>query len=176
MPDSAQTRIFFALWPEPETRAGLARLAARVPLTGRARRVPEYNLHLTLHFIGNVARDSADCMRRAARAVQGERFELAIDGVGHFGRARVGWLGPSVIPAALRQLHAGLGRELARCGYVAEARDFSPHVTVARKLNKPFEIGAFEALRWKVDNFALVESRSGDSGVRYEVLQTYPLR
>lgn len=176
MPAPAQTRIFFALWPDPATRAGLARIAAALPLERRARRVPEHNLHLTLHFIGNVALDAADCMRQAARSVGGEGFELAIDGVGHFRRARVGWLGPAAIPAALRRLHADLGRELATCGYVPEARDFSPHITVARKLGQPLAGGGFEPLYWKVDNFALVESRACDSGVRYEVLESYPLQ
>ena len=176
MPAPAQTRIFFALWPDPATRTGLARIAAALPLERRARRVPEYNLHLTLHFIGNVARDIADCMRQAARSVGGEGFELFIDDIGHFRRARVGWLGPAEIPAALRQLHADLGHELTLCGYVPEAREFSPHITVARKLSQPLADGGFEPLYWKVDNFALVESRSCDSGVRYEVLESYPLR
>ena len=76
----------------------------------------------------------------------------------------------------MRQLHAVLGRELAACGYVPETREFNPHVTVARKLAKPFDVSGFEPLHWKVDNFALVESRSCDAGVRYEVLESYPLR
>ena len=157
------------------TRAALARIAAALPLERRARRVPDYNLHLTLHFIGNVALDVADCLRDAARNADGDGFELAIDGVGYFSRPRVGWLGPGEIPDALRRLHAELGHELTHCGYVPEAREFSPHVTVARKLGKPLVADGFEPLHWKVDNFALVESRSCDSGVRYEVLESYPL-
>lgn len=171
-----QTRIFFALWPDATTRARLARIAACLPLKRPARRVPDYNLHLTLHFIGNVDREAADCMRRSARAVNGEAFDLCIDGAGCFTRARVGWLGASTIPEPLEALHASLGSELRGCGFTPEARAFHPHVTVARKLAHMPAGEAFEPLQWKVDNFVLVESCSSENGVRYEVRESYPLR
>lgn len=175
MTSQQQLRIFFALWPDPATRARLASIAAQIPLARPARRVPDCNLHLTLHFIGNVDRGDADCMRQRARTVGGEAFEFAIDRYGHFGRARVGWLGCTRVPGALSGLHERLGRGLRDCGYRPEARAFRAHVTVARKLGRMPDAPAFEPLVWKVDNFALVVSRAAESGVRYEVVETYPL-
>jgi 2'-5' RNA ligase len=171
----SQLRIFFALWPDPATRARLAAIAARIPLAGAARRVPEYNLHLTLHFVGNVEPADADCMRRQARAVEGAAFELVIDSSGQFGRARVGWLGPARIPDALLNLHRDLGINLRACGYEAEKRAYCPHISVVRKPNRVDQTAGFDPLRWKVDNFVLVESRAAETGVRYQVVESYPL-
>jgi 2'-5' RNA ligase len=171
-----QCRIFFALWPPAAVRASLAATAAQLPLARPARLVPDYNLHLTLHFIGNVGRADADCMRQRARAVGGEAFELAIDRYGYFGGARVGWLGCTGTPDALFDLHQRLGQELRDCGYRPEAHAYRPHVTVARKLDRLPDAPPFEPLPWKVDNFVLVESRAAGNGARYEVVETYPLQ
>lgn len=175
MVSQSQLRIFFALWPDAATRARLAAIAARIPLSRPARRVPDYNLHLTLHFVGNVDRADADCMRRQVRAVGGAAFDLSIDSSGHFDRARVGWLGPARIPDALLNLQRELGLNLRSCGYEAEKRAYSPHVSVIRKLNRAPELVAFDPLLWKVDNFVLVESRAAETGVRYQVVESYPL-
>jgi 2'-5' RNA ligase len=35
---------------------------------------------------------------------------------------------------------------------------------------------SFEPLRWKVDHFVLIESRAVDGGVKYEVIEAYPLK
>jgi len=172
---ASQLRIFFALWPDAATREGLAVIAAGMPLSRAARRVPDYNLHLTLHFIGNVDAGIADCMRREARAVEAEAFELAIDNSGHFRGAGVGWLGSSEVPAALDDLHRLLGDRLQNCGYTPEPQAYRPHVTVARKLDAAPASFAFAALRWKIDNFVLLESRPGERGVRYRVVESYPL-
>lgn len=170
-----QQRIFFALWPDDATRAKLAAAAAKIPLQRPARRVPDYNLHLTLHFVGSVDSGVVDCMRLQARCVESARFEFAIDDSGRFAGAGVGWLGCSAVPDALYRLHEGLGQALMRCDYSPDARVFRPHVTVARKLRSAPTPPAFAAIAWKVDNFVLVESRATDLGVKYHVVETYPL-
>ncbi|UCH41533.1 MAG: RNA 2',3'-cyclic phosphodiesterase, partial [Gammaproteobacteria bacterium] len=83
MRDKKDIRIFFALWPDPATRKQLVRRARLMPVERPARRVPDYNLHLTLHFIGNVAFDELACLQRQARQVSGKSFELVIDSHGH---------------------------------------------------------------------------------------------
>ena len=176
MREKKDIRIFFALWPDAEIRDGLERRVRSLMLTPPARRVPDYNLHLTLHFIGNVLFDELACLQQQARQVEANRFELSVDGHGFFRQARVAWLGLERVPAALKQLHAELGERLQRCGYRAEVRPYHPHITVARKMNRAGNQPAFEPLRWKVDNFVLIESRATDTGVRYEVIETYPLK
>src|SRR4051812_46563571 len=52
--DSPVARLFLALWPDERTRTRLGERAAFVQWSSTARRTPTGNLHLTLHFIGNV--------------------------------------------------------------------------------------------------------------------------
>ena len=175
MREKKDTRIFFALWPDDAVRGRLARIAASVPLARPARRVPDYNLHLTLHFIGNVSFAERDCLREAAQEVGGDAFDLRIDCGGFFARPRIGWLGCAEIPAALERLHETLGRALRACEYRPEKRPYRPHVTFARKLAQLPAVPEFEPLAWPVVEFALIESRAADKGVKYAVIETYPL-
>ena len=131
---------------------------------------------MTLHFVGTVDSSVVDCMRQQSRAVEAEGVEITIDSCGRFAGARVGWIGCSALPGPLDRLHQDLGRQLMRCDYMPERRAFRPHVTVARKLGSAPSPIEFETLRWKVDNFVLLESRAAEQGVKYHVVETYPLR
>jgi len=168
-------RVFFALWPNVVLRESLSRASQGISVQRPARRVPDYNLHLTLHFIGNVYLDQLACLQQQARRVRGSGFDLVIDTQGCFGKARVGWLGCSVVPAALQQLHQQLGRRLRQCDYQPETRPYNPHVTVARKIRAIPDHADFTALTWRVENFVLIESKASDNGVKYRVIETYPL-
>jgi len=113
--------------------------------------VPRANLHLTLHFIGNVYFEQMECLQRAARLVRAAPFDLTIDRQGYFHKPRVAWLGCSNLPAALDDLHRQLGEHLQSCDYRPELRPYQPHVTV------------------------LIEVQAIDNGVQYRAVETYPL-
>jgi 2'-5' RNA ligase len=115
------------------------------------------------------------CMQRQARLVDARTFQLELDCRGVFSRARVGWLGCNVIPDALVELHRQLGTRLQDCGYRAEARPYHPHVTVARKLAALETKADFSTISWPVTEFALIEVQAIENGVRYRVVETYPL-
>jgi 2'-5' RNA ligase len=168
-------RLFFALWPDTALRQRLAEAANTIPVTGVARRVPDANLHMTLHFIGNVYFDEMACMQRQARRVDAGAFHLEIDCQGRFGKPRVGWLSCRAIPDALVELHRQLGMHLQCCGYCPETRPYHPHVTVARKLGSIGRQASFEPIAWPVREFALVEVQPVENGVQYRVVETYPL-
>jgi len=174
--ESKDVRLFFALWPDAGLRASLEDAADNIVLAGTARRVPTANLHLTLHFIGNVYFDDMACMRSQARLVDASAFQLSIDSQGFFARPRVAWLGCSRLPGALAELHRQLGSHLQSCGYRPETRRYHPHVTVARKTGAIDTNAAFKPLRWQVDEFALVEVHPVENGVEYRVVETWPLR
>jgi len=173
--DNRDLRIFFALWPDTVMRGKLANASNWIPVELPARRVPDHNLHLTLHFIGNVYRDQLVCMQHQASLVEAEKFELDIDCQGYFNKPRVAWLGCSEIPGALRNLHRQLGQSLRHSDYQPESRRYHPHITLARKIKSIPKYSSFEPMRWQVDNFVLVESRSSGSGVEYRVLDSYHL-
>jgi 2'-5' RNA ligase len=168
-------RLFFALWPDVGLRAQLYRASNTITVEHPARRVPHYNLHLTLHFIGNVFSGEMECLRQQARLVESAAFELNIDRQGNFSKPRVAWLGCREIPAALSELHEQLGRRLQLCDYLPEKHHYNPHVTVARKIGTIADSASFAPVAWKVEAFSLVEVRQVENGVQYRVIETFPL-
>ena len=175
MREKKDTRVFFALWPDDGLREYLNQAATTIPVERPARRVPRHNLHLTLHFIGNVYFDQLDCLREKARLVEADSFEFNIDRQGIFSKPRVAWLGCGEVPATLIELHERLGQQLQICDFRPEARRYHPHVTVARKIKQLPEMKDFESIRWAVDQFALVGVQPAANGVQYRVIETYPL-
>ncbi len=169
-------RLFFALWPDEALRERLHDTANRVPIEGAARRVSRNNLHLTLHFIGNVYFEEMICLQRQARRVRADKFRFDIDCQGSFSKPRVAWLGCRDAPAALGELQAQLGRQLQLCDYQPEARRYHPHVTVARKIEPVTDCGLFGPIPWTVTEFALIEVEQLDNGVQYRVVESYPLQ
>lgn len=175
MREPKDIRLFFALWPDAVLRCSLQDAADSIRLTTAARRVPTGNLHLTLHFIGNVYFDDMACMRRQACKVDAAAFQLNIDRQGFFRKPRVAWLGCSETPDALAALQQQLGARLQTCGYRPETRPYHPHITIARKVESSDDHADFAPLSWRVDNFALVEVQPGANGVQYRVVESWPL-
>ncbi len=169
-------RLFFALWPDNSLRQAMHdRFGEIRSLARRGRRVPRHNLHLTLHFLGNISLSRVSCFEECAARVRARPFELVLEPGGWFQRARVLWLGCRSVPAELLRLQSDLGLALSDCDYVPEARAFHPHVTMARKISGPVESFAIEAVHWPVDSFALIVSQPVDGGVRYRVRARYSL-
>jgi len=171
-------RLFFALWPDAALRQQLHDAACTVPLNAGARRVAHTNLHLTLHFIGNVYFEQMECLQVEARHVNARAFKLNLDCQGFFNRPRVAWLGCTETPGGLNDLHRQLGTRLQSCDYQPEARPYCPHVTVARKIGPldPIDSTAsFVPIVWSVTEFALIEVLASENGVQYRAVETYPL-
>jgi RNA 2',3'-cyclic 3'-phosphodiesterase len=93
-------------------------------------------LHLTLHFLGNV--DDAAVARladRIAQPIELPAFTLSFGNIGSFvtrGRPHVIWLGVNQGSAPLIELHRVIGRRLQAVGCEPEERPYSPHLTLAR--------------------------------------------
>ena len=150
------------------------------PVAAGGRRVPGANLHLTLHFIGNVYFEQMDCLQAAARSVNAPGFDLTLDVQGYFKKPQVAWLGCGNPPAALGDLHRQLGKRLQAGHFHPEARPYHPHVTVARKSGSIATDACFAPIDWPVARFALIEvqaitSGSITKGVQYRAVETYPL-
>jgi 2'-5' RNA ligase len=122
-------------------------------------------LHLTLHFIGPVARERLDAVTRAL-AVPCRRFELVLDQAAVWPNG-VAVVQPSKVPPALSDLHRALGDALDRAGLPRETRTFRPHVTLARHAQGATPVPGQPA-RWQVKDYALVESAQG-----YRVLHRF---
>jgi len=170
MPAFEQTRLFIALLPASTVRRSLAEYRDGWRWQGRPARVRDDKLHITLHFLGNVA-----CARlpelRAALAVPFASFDLAIGRPALWPRG-IAVIEPLSIPDELRVLHAALKEPLRRLGLPVESRPFHPHVALARRGQQAVPpTQALDAV-WHVESYVLVESRL-ETG-EYRVLGRYP--
>lgn len=164
-------RLFFALWPEPPLQRLLAKTTAALLPKAGGRRVPAENLHCTLVFLGNVEPAQRSCLEDAASRVEAKRFTLQFDRFGYFRRPQAAWIGCTATPPALRELVAGLSHAAEVCGFPPEQRPYEVHLTVVRKLRRDPGRLPLLPISWDVERFALVESVSGDEGVRYQPLR-----
>ena len=162
-------RLFIALWPDEATRAWLDACDAAIGWPRGAAREPETRRHLTLHFLGAVARAQVAELLPALQQPF-DAFELELDRVVAWPRGLV-VVEPAQVPAALNALHAALGAGLQRAGQRVETREFRPHVTMARSAaGALLPAAAATAQRWPVSAYALVASTGGV----YRNLALYP--
>lgn len=168
--------------PDPvamEAADATASLRARYP---DARWVPVESLHVTLAFLGPVARAQRPWIEERLREVASttEAFSTAITGIGGF---------PSM--AGARVLWLGLDDPGDRCGKLAravqealsptfpmESRPFTPHITVARSprsldLRDPGDASSANE-RFDVGGISLFRSHLGRPEPRYEELTAIP--
>lgn len=161
-------RLFFALWPPAETAATLHEWS-RV-LHGRM--TAAANIHLTLAFLGEADAGKATS---AARRVRGRRHALPIELARYVKRNEMVWVAPRETPPALEALVKALQLELYREEFFLERRPFAAHVTLLRKAREPEVLPPLPAVRWPVDEFLLVQSRSSAKGPVYEPVERFPL-
>lgn len=167
-------RLFFALWPDDKVRNEISQAfqsSAYSKADGQQYNLQ--NLHLTLHFLGNVSADQYSCVLEAAEKVKITEFALNLDKFGFFEKAKVFWLGVSDIPTELTQLHYDLGQVLSSCEYKDEDRAYTPHVTLMRKIKKIKVEENARLVSWNVNRFALLESVSENGIVLYKPVKFY---
>jgi len=170
-------RIFFALWPDDATRMQIVNSFKQLSIDKKQSHIVSLgNLHITLHFIGNVHQQKLDCLHRAAQTVKAGGFSLELDHYGYYNKPKVLWMGLKQTPEALETLHKKLGTSLAKCGFEVELRPYTPHMTLMRKLPKPEVFEKTKPIGWQVKEFVLIESISIEGGVRYEAREHYALK
>jgi 2'-5' RNA ligase len=164
-------RLFFALYPDDTIRNRFVDLIQQPPKTHC---VSAQNLHLTLHFIGQT--DTEDCLIEQAENILCKPFSLMIDHYGHFNRAKVLWVGPKQSPDELTQLARNCAIFSAKCGNRVQENNFTPHVSLMRKVSDRPELQHFEPFKWTVNSFCLMVSESNQAGVHYRVVREFPVQ
>ncbi len=162
--------MFFALWPDQPLRRQLAVLAqaATQECGGRAMRTE--NLHLTLVFIGNVAHERLPLLHEIAASLALPSLNFVVDRIGYWRHNRIGWAAPTVVPQALARFVAGMEAALRNAGFALDERPYVPHVTLVRNARRGPAAESVGPARWDAERFVLVESVSGENGVRYDVI------
>lgn len=162
-------RCFVALWPSSELREALAQVVRPLIPVG-CRAVPPENYHVTLCFLGEVPDARVAALAAAITAIPVKPFSFELAATGHFARVAVAWVGPTADSADLRLLQGDVSARLSAGGFQFDARDFRPHVTVARRCREPVLPWPGSPLAWPVDGIALCRSDGTDAGVRYSVV------
>lgn len=164
-------RLFYALWPDDETRNGLTRL--QQAFSGR--KVPYQNLHITLVFLGQQPAMLLPTLKDVLLRLPKTSLALMIDRLGYFSRNRVAWAGMHAAPDALIALQQQLAQVLTEHGVSFDGKGkFKPHVTLARDAPPPLDI-VFEPIRWQANQAVLVQSVTRPSGPEYRVLASRSL-
>jgi 2'-5' RNA ligase len=164
--------MFFAIWPEGTAAMDLARVGEALSGLVGGKPMPPEKIHMTLAFLGSLDEEEAASASSAAGRLEGLPIRMAIDSVGSFRRAKVGWAAPSEPHAGLAALQSSLAIELRARGFALDERAFSPHATLVRKIGKPVPRAPMAAIAWRSNELTLVES-TGDG--RYEVRESWEL-
>jgi RNA 2',3'-cyclic 3'-phosphodiesterase len=141
--------------------------------------------HITLQFLGNTTEQQLECLRARLSAVRSAPVPVALAELGCFDRAGVFFVNVTVTPE-LAALQRCVTAAASLCGFVAEARPFHPHITLARAKGQGHGAG-LRALQGKIQpqarftrftarEFLLYESHLGHVGARYEIRQRFELQ
>lgn len=161
-------RLFFAIFPDPATAAGIAEradgLRARHKLSGRP--LASDRFHITLHHLGDhagVRRDIVTMASEAAQTLATPRFDVTFDRSASFHN---GGNNPLVLQGgegleALKGFQRELGLAMARAGIGRLVdKTFTPHVTLlydrALIAEEPVT-----PVTWTVGGFTLIHSLLG---------------
>jgi 2'-5' RNA ligase len=145
--------------------------------------VPE-QLHLTLHFLGNVDETRVPALLKMAGRLTSKsgyrHSDLLLDEGFAFPKpqaAIVAGVGASVAGAPLLALWGDLGQALTELALPVEKRPFYAHVCVLR-FRQPVTAPSLQPsppLRFPIETLCLYHSRLGRGGARYETLGEFPL-
>jgi 2'-5' RNA ligase len=164
---------FFALWPDDATADALAQLAERTAQAGRGRATGRDRIHLTLAYLGATPPDRLPALYELAQGIGAKPFVLTLDRIGCWAHNQIAWAGASEIPEALQSLQGALSEGADAMGFPFDARTFSPHVTLARKVRSHFAAKPMRPIEWRVDQFRLM--RSDFNPTRYTTIRSWRL-
>lgn len=167
-------RVFFALWPNHQTREELAvwQNELRALCGGRVMR-PE-TLHATLVFLGEVAVARLEALVLAAQEVEFHSFEMILDTARYWGHNHIMYAAADRVPPPLLELVTELERRLVKHKFHFERRPYKPHVTLLRNvLWSDTDLPDMPATRWKCHEFVMLRSLRDERGGYYEVLARF---
>jgi RNA 2',3'-cyclic 3'-phosphodiesterase len=174
-------RLFFALWPDADTRTRIAHVADALRGEGDARRVTRENYHVTLAFVGEVPQSELAVLQQIGRDQRARGCTFMLDTHEYWPDSQVVVAVARQTPAALLELSTRLHAELAlRNAALSSRRLRQPpplrvHVTLARKVAQAPVLQAMSPFCWSARSFSLVRSDTGGARSVYTVVDTWQL-
>lgn len=174
-PEVSGVRLFFAVWPSVPVARSILRVGEAIHrLTGGRLTIAE-SIHLTLAFLGEVTSNRLVDAIEAGRQIVAVPFTLTLNVVRYWPHNRLVWIGPRAMPSGLAGLAGSLRINLASAGFALESRPFNAHVTLIRNTQVDFPQREINAIEWRVDEFVLIQSEFSSAGVRYRIVDRFPL-
>jgi RNA 2',3'-cyclic 3'-phosphodiesterase len=141
------------------------------------------NLHATLCFIGATATEDLDRLRDVAARQRGGRATLRFSALEFWQKPRIlcATAGEDSGATLARELAENLARAAVAAGFKPDVKPFRAHVTLARKVRPRLAAQGewprplVPSLVMRCDRFVLMESRSGESGSIYSVVDSWSL-
>ena len=166
-------RAFIAIDLPEGLRTSLHDIAAKMP--GRLSAVTVSNIHLTLHFIGEINNEKIDAAKMVIDSIKIKKFEAKVKGLSFFGGKAVQTVFANVLDGGISaKLHSDIVFGLEAYGFAPDKREYHQHITIARvkhevpatkefiTTNSSYYFGSFVARR-----ISLKESRISDGGSTY---------
>ncbi|MEM9838143.1 MAG: RNA 2',3'-cyclic phosphodiesterase [Pseudomonadota bacterium] len=174
-------RLFVALSVPETVREALTLCQGGLP---DARWIDPSDYHVTLAFIGDVDAGTADRAAEELERIEAAPFDVALETYGAF----LGDHGHSVhvraaLTPPLEELHHSCNGALRAAGITPEARNYAPHITVARlkRSSEPY-VGPWLDGRayagpktFRVESFGLFSAKAGRGGGPYDEAIRFPL-
>lgn len=173
-------RVFTAIDLPEAVKDSIEKVAAEF----RIRWVTPVNreqLHITLHFLGDVASNRIGQLKDALSQCSAHKFEISLTGLSYFSpaRLRVIYVDVGRNAETVSGMHADIAGRLGRYGFYPKRETYVPHVTIARvkdradtgtlagliKKYATYDFGAFE-----VGSVSLKKSTLTGSGPVYDEL------
>ncbi len=142
------------------------------------------NLHLTLHFLGEITAEDCAAAEAAMEetAAANRKFAISFEKTGYFDRGNkcILWIGIEK-SRELTRLYETLEKNLGKQGFKRERTAFTPHITIAREAepfyNKKVLIDKFKPNfdPMTVNEICLMESKRVNGRLTYKKLYTAKL-
>jgi RNA 2',3'-cyclic 3'-phosphodiesterase len=174
-------RLFTAIEIPQDVALHLSTLRGGLP---GARWIDPENYHITLRFIGDVDRHTADDIAEGLSRLETSPLRVRLVGMDAFGGNKPHSVHASVEKTqGLCDLQLSHERVARRAGLKADSRKFAPHVTIARlRAAKSSDVAVYLSLRgnfslppFQVNRFVLYSSRTSVGGGPYVVEESFAM-
>ncbi len=176
-------RLFLAIELSPLHKEALASICYGL---NHVKWTPRNQLHLTLHFLGEIEENKLDQINQALQELCSVPFDFVIKGVGHFTKqGQVHTIWADIVPnEELDFLYQEMKERLKEAGIFLPHKNFRPHITIARcshDVDLQEIVHFLERLSGlslspsRADHINLFSSKLKPEGAIYTLEQSYPL-
>jgi len=167
-------RLFLGISPDSDQIVPLATLQQQLAPIGRPARLA--NLHMTLFYLGQCNRDLCHAIIMAIDQLPLAQFTVSLTTLELWQKPKIICFAGIAQDSALCQLVYDLETIAVSLGLDPAPHQYRPHITLIRKAKILPCLASINALTLKPQQLHLYHSVSSPMGVRYQIINSWPLR